>query len=82
MGDLVNLRRARKAKARQEEAEQSARNRLRHGRTRAEKQATGILIAKAVKDLDGKRLDDKRLDDKRLSGEDRRNDGEGEEPRD
>lgn len=35
MGEIVNLRRARKAKARAEEATVAARNRALHGRTRA-----------------------------------------------
>jgi hypothetical protein len=37
MGEIVNLRRARKAKARQEAEEQAARNRALHGRDRKAK---------------------------------------------
>ena len=40
--DIVNLRRARKTKARAEREQQAAENRVRFGRTKAERQAQSI----------------------------------------
>jgi hypothetical protein len=40
MGDLINLRRARKAKARQQDEAAAAQNRLRFGRSKAEQSLT------------------------------------------
>jgi len=37
MGEIVNLRRVKKQRARAEQAEQAAANRVRHGRTKAER---------------------------------------------
>lgn len=37
MGDVINLRRARKGKAREESGEKAAANRAQHGRTKAER---------------------------------------------
>ena len=39
VGKVLNLNRARKAKARRDKADQADRNRVRHGRTKADKQA-------------------------------------------
>jgi hypothetical protein len=56
-GDVVNLRRVRKAKARLDEADKAAENRLRFGRSLADRQAQTDLEAKAARHLDGHRLD-------------------------
>jgi Domain of unknown function (DUF4169) len=51
-GDLVNLRRARKAKARAQAAAEAEVNRRAFGRAKAERTRTG-----AERDLDNRRLD-------------------------
>ena len=56
MGEVVNLRRARKARTRADAAREAERNRLRHGRSRAEREA-----GEAVQDLERRRLDGARL---------------------
>ena len=56
-GDVVNLRTARKRKARSEKAAKAAENRIQFGRTKAEKQA-----AAAEKELQERRLDQSRLE--------------------
>lgn len=50
--EIINLRRARKAKNRREAEAQAAENRITFGRTKAERQATD-----AAKALDARRLD-------------------------
>lgn len=45
MGEVVNLRRARKAMRRQADATQAAANRVAHGRTRAEVEADRAAAA-------------------------------------
>ena len=57
MGDIVNLRRARKAKARADKARRAEENRAKHGRTKAERLRDDRQTAGQNKDLDGKRLD-------------------------
>lgn len=60
MGDLVNLRRARKAREKQAEAEKAATNRALHGRTKgakAEEKAEAARRAQAARTLDGQRRD-------------------------
>ncbi len=57
MADLINLRKARKNKARAEKSAKAADNRLQHGRTKTEKKATGKANLSAAKRLDGKLLD-------------------------
>jgi hypothetical protein len=55
MGDLVNLRRARKARGKQQAADQAATNRALHGRTRAakaEEKAEDARREKASRALD------------------------------
>ncbi|MCU0889296.1 MAG: DUF4169 family protein [Rubritepida sp.] len=59
MGEIVNLRRARKAKAKAEEATVAARNRALHGRTRAaraEDEAEAARRALADRALEAARL--------------------------
>lgn len=57
MADIVNLRRARKDKARREHENEAAANRRRFGRTKAEKAADKDGQARAERTLDGKRID-------------------------
>lgn len=55
--DVVNLRQFRKIKARSEKERQAEQNRLSFGRTKAEKNLTDALNARAEKTLDQGRLD-------------------------
>lgn len=57
MAEIVNLRRARKAKARDESAKQADANRAKFGRTKAERLQRDANSARALRDHDGKRLD-------------------------
>lgn len=57
MGDIVNLKRVRKARDRREREDAAAENRVRFGRTKAEKE-----LAKAADDLTARRLDGHRRD--------------------
>lgn len=56
MGDIVNLRRARKAKSRAENEARAADNRLAFGRTKAERNLTRAEHDMAARRLDGHRL--------------------------
>jgi hypothetical protein len=53
MGNLVNLRRVRKAKKRAEKEAAAAEHRVRFGRTRAERERAAAEAALAVRRLDG-----------------------------
>jgi hypothetical protein len=53
MGDIVNLKHARKARARAEKAEVAAANRARFGRTKAEKSRDKAESAVVARTLDG-----------------------------
>jgi hypothetical protein len=53
MGEVVNLRMARKAKNRTEAEAQAATNRALHGRSKAQKQADAAEKARASKAIDG-----------------------------
>ncbi len=53
MGEVINLRRARKAKARVNAEHQAATNRAAFGRTKAERDAAAAEIKKREKALDG-----------------------------
>ena len=66
MGDLINLNKARKARARQEAAGTAAANRVRFGRTAAEK-----AKAKAEADREARRLDGHALGPDGAGGPDR-----------
>ncbi len=57
MADIVNLKRARKDKARREREADAAANRRRFGRTSAEKAADKDAKSRAERDIDGKRID-------------------------
>lgn len=54
---VINLRLARKRKAREQAARQAAENRARHGRTPAQKQRDAALEAEARERLDRLKLD-------------------------
>lgn len=58
MADIINLRQARKRKSRAEKEREAADNRVRFGRTKAERLATEKENSRAARDLDGKRRDD------------------------
>lgn len=58
MGDLVNLNRARKDRAKVEAKARAATNRVTHGRTKAEKQASTKTRDRAETQLDGHKLED------------------------
>jgi hypothetical protein len=64
MAEIVNLRRARKAKIREEKAAKADRNRLEHGTPKALRDVTKARSEKAGADLDAHRLDS----DKDLKG--------------
>ena len=55
--ELVNLRKARKAKERAEEDLRAGANRLRFGRTREERDREAVARARGTRDLDGKKLE-------------------------
>jgi hypothetical protein len=57
MGEVVNLRRARKAQARRQDEAQAQDNRVRHGLSKAERSLAEARRAKAAQLLDGHRLD-------------------------
>ncbi|MDP3255928.1 MAG: DUF4169 family protein [Bosea sp. (in: a-proteobacteria)] len=56
MAEIVNLRRARKQRARQEAEEQAQQNRIAFGRTKAERSLSEAERDKVVRTLDGHRL--------------------------
>jgi hypothetical protein len=56
MGDVVNLRMARKRQARADKAADAAANRARHGRTGAQKQRDRLQGEALTRHLDGHRL--------------------------
>ena len=58
MGQVVNLRTARKQARRRQAAEQAQQGRLKHGRSKAELTLAAARAAKAARDLDGHRVDD------------------------
>tara|TARA_R110002111_G_scaffold250409_1_gene314646 strand:+ start:67 stop:243 length:177 start_codon:yes stop_codon:yes gene_type:complete len=57
MADPINLRKARKNKERAEKSARADENRVRFGRTKAEKQVTEKETQAKIKNLDDKRLD-------------------------
>ena len=56
MAEIVNLRRARKQRARQEAEKQAQQNRVTFGRTKAERHLTETERDRAARTLDGHRL--------------------------
>ena len=57
MGEIVNLRRIKKARAKAEADRQTAANRARHGRTLAERDAADTERTRQARTLDGAALD-------------------------
>jgi hypothetical protein len=57
MGEVVNLRQARKQAKREHDAKQAATNRLRHGRSKADRQLEATRAAKAHRGLDSHRVE-------------------------
>lgn len=57
MAEIVNLRRARKDKARRERESEADANRRRFGRTKAEKAADKDAQERARREVDGKKID-------------------------
>ena len=57
MADIVNLRRARKDKARREREAEADANRRRFGRTGAEKTADRDARERAARDIEGKKVE-------------------------
>jgi hypothetical protein len=55
MSKPVNLRRARKQKARAEKAKQAQSNRMAHGQPKSAIQIAKVKAEKAARDLDGKK---------------------------
>jgi hypothetical protein len=64
MADVINLRRARKDKARREHEREAAANRQRFGRTKAQKSADQDAAARGRRTLDDKRLEPGESDDR------------------
>lgn len=58
--DIINLRRARKAKARRAHEQAAAENRRLHGRTKPEKAKEAAERKRAVRAIDAHRRDDPR----------------------
>ena len=58
VADVVNLNKARKARAKAEAEETARNNRVRFGRNRQEKEAASRETERQSRDLDGKRLDE------------------------
>jgi Domain of unknown function (DUF4169) len=59
MGDVVNLNKFRKQKAKEERSKEAGANRIKHGRTKAERELEAKTKAAEVRHLDGHRLDPK-----------------------
>lgn len=57
MGDVINLRQARKARDRSESESKADANRAKHGRTKAEKRLADIARQKLDAIIDGARRD-------------------------
>lgn len=62
-GNVVNLNRFRKKKAREDKEKQAEINRIRHGRTGAEKERELAERQRAARTLDGKRIEPTPPDD-------------------
>ena len=56
-GNVVNLNRFRKKKQRENEEKQAEINRIKHGRTKAERERDAADRARMARLVDGKRLD-------------------------
>ncbi|MGP7795998.1 DUF4169 family protein [Sphingomonas sp. CLY1604] len=58
MAEIINLRRARKARDREAAGQAAAANRVKFGRTKAERDAEAREAARAARIVDGAKLDD------------------------
>ncbi|MBP2298668.1 DUF4169 family protein [Azospirillum picis] len=58
MGDVVNLNRFRKSRDRAERTKEADANRVRFGRTKAEKDRDRLEADRRARTLDGQKLDD------------------------
>jgi hypothetical protein len=58
MADIINLRRARKSKARTEREQAAAENRRRFGRTKADREREAAEAERAARAIEGHRRDD------------------------
>ena len=58
MGEVINLRQARKAKARAESENNAASNRLQFGRRKEDKELLRLLDEQSEKNMDGHKRDD------------------------
>lgn len=58
MAELINLNRARKARARAADKAQAAENRVKHGRPKSETAVARLEAERARRDLDGKKRED------------------------
>ena len=63
MGDVLNLRLARKKRDRQREADNAAARRLLHGRSKAERKLEGAQRDKSASNLDGHRIGNGEVDE-------------------
>ena len=63
MADIVNLRRARKAKARAGAAKEAEENRIRHGSGKAASKLAKARADKNTRDVDAQKLDTARNDE-------------------
>jgi hypothetical protein len=57
MAEIVNLRRVKKQRAAAEQAAEAQRNRVLHGRTKAEKARDRLEAERAAREADGARLE-------------------------
>lgn len=58
MAEIINLRRARKRKVREARAERAEGQRIRFGRTKAQKERDDSRARRREQELDGKKLED------------------------
>ncbi len=58
MAEPINLNKARKAKARADRQKRASENRIKHGRTKAEKQRDALAAKRAEKTLDDAQRED------------------------
>lgn len=64
MGDVVNLNRERKARTRRKEAATAAENRVRFGRTKADRKTSSDAVERERRHLDGHALTERDNDEK------------------
>ena len=69
MGEVINLREARKRKARAEKETEAARNRRRHGLPKSEKRLLEAEREKRARDLEDKRRDGDTAEDDAAEGD-------------